>query len=44
MLPGGHTLERILRYETVIERQIFNSMAHLEKLQSRRRQNESSAP
>ena len=36
MLPGGHTLERILRYETVLERQIFNSMAQLEKLQSRR--------
>jgi hypothetical protein len=39
MLPGGHTLERILRYETVLERQIFGSMAQLEKLQSRRLSN-----
>jgi hypothetical protein len=44
MLPTGHVLERILRYETVLERQIFGSMAQLEKLQSRRRQSESSAP
>jgi hypothetical protein len=43
MLPTGHVLERILRYETVLERQIFGSMAQLEKLQSRRRQSESSA-
>jgi hypothetical protein len=39
MLPTGHVLERILRYETVLERQIFNSMAKLEKLQSRRLSN-----
>jgi hypothetical protein len=42
MLPTGHTLERILRYETVLERQIFGSMAQLEKLQSRRRVSEPS--
>jgi hypothetical protein len=43
MLPAGHALERILRYETVLERQIFSSMSQLEKLQSRRRESESSA-
>jgi hypothetical protein len=42
LLPSGHVLERILRYETVLERQIFSSMAQLEKLQSRRRQSEPS--
>ena len=41
MLPAGHALERILRYETVLERQLFSSMAQLEKLQSRRRSNDS---
>jgi hypothetical protein len=43
LLPSGHALERILRYETVLERQIFRSMDQLEKLQSRRRKSESSA-
>jgi hypothetical protein len=37
LLPTGQALERILRYETVLERQIFRSMEQLEKLQSRRR-------
>jgi hypothetical protein len=37
LLPTGHALERILRYETVLERQIFRSMDQLQKLQHRRR-------
>jgi len=36
MLPSGHAVDRILRYDTVLERQIFRAMDQLEKLQSRR--------
>lgn len=43
LLPSRYALEKILRYETVIERQIYQAMDQLEKLQSRRRQTESSA-
>src|SRR5271157_153688 len=42
MLPSGHAVDRILRYDTVLERQIFRAMDQLEKLQSRRRQSEAS--
>jgi hypothetical protein len=42
LLPKRHALEKILRYETVLDRQIFRAMDQLEKLQSRRRQSESS--
>jgi hypothetical protein len=44
LLPKRHALEKILRYETVIDRQIFRAMDQLEKLQSRRRAKEPSAP
>jgi len=43
LLPSRYALEKILRYETVIERQVYQAMAQLEKLQSRRRANEPSA-
>ena len=40
LLPSGKTLDKILRYETALERQIFRALNQLEKLQSRRRANE----
>jgi len=36
-LPPMETLERILRYETRLERQLYRAMAHLERVQCMRR-------
>ncbi len=40
LLPKAPVLERILRYETALERQMFRAMTHLERLQSLRCGNE----
>ncbi|MCE9609706.1 MAG: hypothetical protein K8R23_05810 [Chthoniobacter sp.] len=37
VLPSAETLEKILRYETKLERQIFRAMAQLERVQRMRR-------
>ncbi len=37
VLPSAETLEKILRYETKLERQIFRAMAQLERMQRMRR-------
>jgi hypothetical protein len=36
MLPSAETLDKILRYETALERQLFRAMNQLERLQRRR--------
>ena len=36
MLPSMEVLERILRYERKLERQLFRAMAQLERLQRMR--------
>jgi hypothetical protein len=36
VLPSADTLEKILRYETALERQLFRAMNQLERLQRRR--------
>jgi hypothetical protein len=36
MLPSAEILEKILRYETALERQLFRAMNQLERLQRRR--------
>ncbi|MBI2842383.1 MAG: hypothetical protein HYX78_03185 [Armatimonadetes bacterium] len=36
-LPGGESSDRILRYETAIERQMYRAMNQLERLQRQRR-------
>ena len=36
VLPSDATLEKILRYETALERQLFRAMNQLERLQRRR--------
>lgn len=36
-LPSGQVLEKILRYETKLERQLFRAMAQLERMQRMRR-------
>jgi hypothetical protein len=36
MLPSGDTLEKIVRYESALQRQLCRSMNHLERLQRRR--------
>ncbi len=43
VLPGNATLDKILRYETALERQIYRAMNQLERLQ-RRRQGEAVPP
>ena len=40
VLPAADTLDKILRYETTLERQLYRAMNQLERLQ-RRRQGES---
>jgi len=42
-LPSGETLDRILRYETTRERQLYRAMMQLERVQ-RRRQGEAVPP
>jgi 8-oxo-dGTP pyrophosphatase MutT (NUDIX family) len=37
VLPSAETLEKIQRYETKLERQMFRAMAQLERLQRMRR-------
>ena len=37
VLPSGEILEKILRYETKLERQLFRAMAQLERVQRMRR-------
>ena len=37
VLPSGTTLEKIRRYETALERQLYRAMNELERLQRRRR-------
>ncbi len=37
LLPSDKALEKILRYETTLERQILRAMAQLERLQRMRR-------
>jgi hypothetical protein len=36
LMPSAGALDKILRYETVLEKQIFRAMNQLEKLQHRR--------
>jgi hypothetical protein len=36
MLPSAEVLEKILRYETALERQLFRVMNPLERMQRRR--------
>ena len=43
MLPSAETLDKILRYETKLERQLYRAMNQLERLQ-RMRQGESVPP
>ena len=44
MLPSMEVLEKILRYETKLERQLFRAMAQLERLQRMRRGESVPAP
>jgi len=44
VLPAPAVLEKILRYETALERQIFRAMHELERLQRRRRGEKIPAP
>jgi hypothetical protein len=44
VLPSADTLEKILRYETALERQLYRSMNELERLQRRRRGENVPAP
>ena len=37
MLPSGEVLDKILRYETKLERQMDRAMAQLERVQRMRR-------
>jgi hypothetical protein len=37
VLPAPHVLDKILRYETKLERQLYRAMSHLERLQRMRR-------
>ena len=37
LLPGRKTMDRILRYETTLERQLYRAMNHLERLQRLRK-------
>ncbi|MDR3406520.1 MAG: hypothetical protein P4L99_28810 [Chthoniobacter sp.] len=37
VLPSPETLDKILRYETKLERQLYRAMAHLERIQRLRR-------
>jgi hypothetical protein len=36
ILPSAKTVDKILRYETALERQLFRAMTELERLQRRR--------
>ena len=36
VLPSAETLDKILRYETTLERQLYRAMNQLERLQRRR--------
>lgn len=44
VLPAAETLEKILRYETALERQLFRAMNQLERLQRRRQGEHIPAP
>jgi hypothetical protein len=44
VLPSMEVLDKILRYETKLERQLFRAMAQLERLQRMRRGEEVPAP
>lgn len=44
MLPSSETLEKILRYETALERQLFRAINQLERLQRRRQGEHITAP
>ena len=44
MLPSAEVLEKIQRYETKLERQLFRAMAELERLQRRRKGENIPAP
>ena len=37
VLPSGEVLDKILRYETKLERQMYRAMAQLERVQRLRR-------
>lgn len=44
MLPSEATLDKILRYETALERQLYRAMNQLERLQRRRQGEDIPAP
>jgi serine phosphatase RsbU (regulator of sigma subunit) len=44
VLPSADVLEKILRYETALERQLFRAMNQLERLQRRRQGENIPAP
>ena len=44
VLPSAETLEKILRYETKLERQMYRAMAQLERVQRRRQGEDIPAP
>jgi hypothetical protein len=44
VLPSAEVLEKILRYETALERQLFRAMNQLERLQRRRQGENIPAP
>ena len=44
VLPAPDVLDKILRYQTTLERQLFRAMAHLERLQRMRRGEAVAAP
>lgn len=36
VLPSAETLDKLLRYETALQKKLFRAMNHLERLQRRR--------
>ena len=44
MLPSAEVLDKILKYETALDRQLYRAMNQLERLQRRREGDKVSAP